>query len=80
MDEAAVRLQLQEVMRDVFSDDAIEIFDEMTAADVTGWDSLNHINLVIAVERRFSVRLTTKDVAALKNVGGMLALLRAKLA
>ena len=79
MDEAATRLQLQEVMRDVFSDASIEIFDEMTAADVTGWDSLNHINLVIAVERRFNVRLTTKDVAALKNVGGMLALLRAKL-
>lgn len=79
MDEAATRLQLQEVMRDVFSDASIEIFDEMTAADVAGWDSLNHINLVIAVERRFNVRLTTKDVAALKNVGGMLALLRAKL-
>jgi len=79
MDEAAARLQLQEVMRDVFSDSSIEIFDEMTAADVTGWDSLNHINLVIAVERSFGVRLTTKDVAALRNVGGMLALLRAKL-
>lgn len=79
MDEATRRSELQAVMRDVFSDDSIEIFDEMTAADVTGWDSLNHINLVIAVERRFNVRLTTKDVAALRDVGGMLALLRAKL-
>ena len=49
---AEVRPRLQEIFRQVFGDPTIELRDDMTAADVDGWDSLAHINLIIAVERR----------------------------
>lgn len=79
MDRESVRQALQEVFRTVFSDPKLELFDEMTAKDVKAWDSLNHINLIVAVEERFRLRLTTKEVAGLKNVGGLIALLQGKL-
>ena len=47
MDE--IRTEAQQVFRDVFGDDDIELRDEMTAEDVDGWDSTAHINLIVAL-------------------------------
>ncbi|MBI5240576.1 MAG: acyl carrier protein [Elusimicrobia bacterium] len=57
------------VFRTVFDDDAIVLRAEMTAADVDGWDSLSHVNLVLAVENAFKIRLSTKDIMRCRNVG-----------
>ena len=64
---------------DVFDDPTIEIFDEMTADDIEDWDSLTHINLVVAVEKDFQVSLTTREVMSVKNVGDFTQLLHQKL-
>ena len=80
IDDAEVRRRLTEIFRETFDDDAIEIFDAMTAADVEAWDSLNHINLILAVEEAFAVRFTTTEVGAVANVGEFIQVLEAKLA
>ena len=78
-----LRRQMQEVFRNVFDDDAIVLRDEMTSADIDGWDSLMHINLMVAVERRFKVKFATAEIAALKgddqNVGTFLRLVATKI-
>jgi acyl carrier protein len=74
----AISDQLQAVFRDVFEDDDIVIFDEMTAADLDEWDSITHITLVIAVEQAFSVRLNASEIGELENVGAMIRLLSEK--
>ena len=65
--------QMQDVFRDVFDDEELTLADEMTALDIDGWDSLMHINLIIAVERRFGVKFATAEISGLKaddqNVG-----------
>jgi acyl carrier protein len=70
-----IKTRLNKVFREVFDDDAIEIFDEMTAKDIPEWDSLMHIILVVAVEKEFAVRLNAAQVGQLKDVGAMLDLL-----
>jgi len=80
MEDAEIVERLTEIFRDVFDDDSIELRDEMTAADVEEWDSLNHINLIVAVEKSFRVKFTTQEVANLANVGEFIALLKSKLA
>jgi acyl carrier protein len=45
----------------------------MTAADVEGWDTLTHIDLIVAVEKRCRIRLTAGEVCGLDNVGGCIA-------
>lgn len=72
MERAEVKVRLTEVFRDVFEDDAIELRDELTAEDIEAWDSLNHVNLIVAVEKTFAVKLTTKEVNSLKNVGDLI--------
>ena len=73
-----VRARLQGVFRDVFDDDKIELFDAMTADDIADWDSLTHINLVVASEKEFNTRFNLKEVKALKNVGEFIAMIKLK--
>lgn len=71
MDRAEIKKRLTAVFRDVFDDDSIEIRDEMTAADIDGWDSLTHITLLNAAEDEFDIEFDMKAVQGLKNVGAM---------
>ena len=73
-----VRDRLQGVFRDVFDDPNIAIFDAMTADDIADWDSLTHINLVVASEKEFNTRFNLREVKALKNVGEFIAMIKAK--
>lgn len=72
--------KLNEVFRDVFDDEEIEVGEETTAADIDGWDSLEHINLIAAVEQEFGVKFTMGQVVTMKNVGEMVRLIEEKLA
>lgn len=74
--------QVQDVFRDVFDDPSLILKDEMTADDIIGWDSLGHINLIIAIERRLRVRFATAEISRLKengaNIGSLLDLIARK--
>lgn len=78
MDEAQVREQLSQIFRDVFDDETIQLRDDMTASDIDGWDSLTHINLVVAAEQAFGIHFATGEVNKLPNVGAFLQLIRQK--
>jgi len=67
------REQVQDVFRDVFDDPSLMLKDEMTADDIIGWDSLAHINLIIAIERRLRVRFATAEISRLKENGANIA-------
>jgi acyl carrier protein len=74
----SVQEKLQNVFRDVFDDDSIEIYPEMTANDLEDWDSLNHLRLVAEAEKAFSTRFTTGEILKLKNVGDLIKLIEVK--
>lgn len=63
--------RLDEVFQDVFDDDAIRVEDSTTAEDIEDWDSLEHINLIVAVEQEFGMKFTMGETTTLKNVGEM---------
>ncbi len=76
------RSALQEIFRAVFDDPAIVLRDEMTAADIEGWDSVMHIDLLIAVERAMGIKFATAEMSRLKepdqNIGSFIRLIEAK--
>ena len=79
----SVKQSVQELFQEVFEDPNLEISDEMTAHDVEQWDSLEHINLIIATENRFKIKFTTAEMSRLKgldqNVGSFIKLIESKL-
>jgi acyl carrier protein len=70
------------VVRSVFGDDQIALTETTSAEDVDGWDSLMHLNLIIALEKRFAIRFSTAEISDLKeegqNIGGLLRMISAK--
>ena len=62
---------LDEVFQEVFDDEEIHVKPETTADDIEDWDSLEHINLVVAVENKFGIKFNMNEVTSFKNVGEM---------
>lgn len=62
---------INEVFRDVFDDEDITVRDATTSADIEDWDSLEHINLVVAIEKKFGMKFNMGQVTTMKNVGEM---------
>ena len=71
--------ELTAVFREVFDDEGIQLSPELTADDVEGWDSLSHVNLIIAVEMKFDIEFTQKEIRSFANVGEMIACIESKL-
>jgi len=61
--------RLQEIFRTVFDDDSLVLTPETTAADVPGWDSFAHINLMFSIEQAFGMQFAGNQLASFKNVG-----------
>lgn len=62
---------LNEIFRNNFDDDDITLADETSSEDIEDWDSLEQINLVVAIQDKFNVKFNIEEVNALKNVGEM---------
>ncbi len=75
MNRTDILSRLTDVFRDVFDDDSITINDNTTSADIDDWDSIEHINLIGAVEDEFGLRFKMKEVSGMKNVGEMIAII-----
>ena len=69
----------QNVFREVFDMPDLKIYREMQAKDVEGWDSLNHITLIMTLEDTFKVKFSTREVMGFQNVGEMMDCLSGKL-
>ncbi|MBQ7167401.1 MAG: acyl carrier protein [Treponema sp.] len=71
--------RLDKVFQDVFDDESIHVNDSTTADDIEDWDSFEHINLVVAVEKEFGIKFSMGQTNKLKNVGEMVDIIISKL-
>lgn len=71
--------ELTEVFQTAFGMDDLALHDDLTAEDVEAWDSVSHILLILAIEDRFGVSFTPRELEGFGRVGDLKAALRAKL-
>ena len=69
MDKNEVLTQVTAIFHDVLDNSDIVLNYNTTAADVDEWDSLNHIQIVVAIEKHFKIKFTTQEIQQWKNVG-----------
>lgn len=79
MERAEIFSQIQTIFEDILDDEVITLGETTTADDVEGWDSLTHIQLVVAVEKHFKVKFKSKEILSWKNVGEMVDCIVSKL-
>jgi acyl carrier protein len=72
--------QLNEIFRAVFDNPRIMINENTVAADIEEWDSLNHILLVVAIEKHFKIKFTTREIQQWKNAGEIMESVKKRLA
>jgi acyl carrier protein len=80
MQDSQIYETLTGVFHDVFDDPNIVLGPQTNAADIEGWDSFNHINLILAIERSFGVKFSTQELEKLESVADIVMLLEKKLA
>ncbi len=71
--------KLSDIFRVLFNRPDLELDDNLTAKDVPGWDSFNHVNLIINIEEEFGVQFTNDEVGGMQNVGSLKTLLASKI-
>ena len=67
--------RVTDIFRDVFDDDELVISDSTNSEDIEDWDSLEHIQLIVGMEKEFKVKFDIKTVNSLENVGQMVDLI-----
>jgi acyl carrier protein len=77
MTDADIYAQLTDIVRDVLMNDDLELTPQLTAKEVEGWDSFKMIEIVMAVESHFGLKVQSKQLDSLENVGDLVALIRA---
>lgn len=76
----AIYEKLTPLFRDIFDDDGIVLSDTTTAADIEAWDSLTNIQLILATETAFRIRLSAAQVSSLAKLGDLVTIIEAKIA
>ena len=70
-DQAKIYADLTEIFNDVFMRDDMKLTPELSAKDVAGWDSFKQIEIMVSVEERFGIKLNTREIDSLRNVGDL---------
>lgn len=71
--------KLNEIFVDVLDLDEVKLTDATTADDIEEWDSLSHVQLVVAIEKAFGVKFTALEIMKWKNVGELVDSIAQKL-
>lgn len=72
--------EIQDIMRDVFDLDDLVVTPNTSAEDVEEWDSLSHVRLIVAIERKFKFKFKNSELDSLKNVGDLVNVVKSKAA
>ena len=78
MQHEGIYARLTTIFRDVFDDPDLVATPELSASDVSEWDSLSHVRLMLTIEKAFGVRFSASEVGKLKNVGDLASLIEKK--
>lgn len=72
MDKTQILAEVQEIFQDVLDNEDIELTTETVADDIEEWDSLSNIQLIVAIEKHFQIKFTSKEILTWQNVGDMI--------
>lgn len=79
MQDSQIYAKLTTIFHDVFDDKIILVGPNTSASDIEGWDSFNHINLVLAIQAAFDIKFSSTELESMEKLGDIVALIQKKL-
>ena len=79
MERNEILERVQVVFRDELELDDLVLTDETTADDVEEWDSLTHVQIVVALEKAFALKFTSREILSWDNVGDLVDCIEKKI-
>ena len=79
MEREEILKKLEDIFKNVFDIDSLVLDDDITADDIDEWDSLSHIQLMLAIEKAFDIKFTSREMKELADVGEMVSCIKSKL-
>jgi acyl carrier protein len=76
MNDDTIYSELTSIFHEVFDDESLVLRPQMTAADVTGWDSFKQVEILIAVQERFGLKLRSREIDGLGCVGDLVEVIK----
>lgn len=78
MEKTEILVKVQDIFRDVLDNEEIVLNNDTSADDIEEWDSLSHIQLIVAIETHFKIKFTSKEILSWNNLGEMIACIATK--
>ncbi len=78
MERLNILKEINEIFKDVLDNEKVVIKEKTQATDIDEWDSLTHIQLVVAIEKYFKIRFTSREIQSWNDVGEMLDAIQKK--
>jgi acyl carrier protein len=79
MQKTDILNEVNKIFSDVLDNDNLTITESTAASDIDEWDSLTHIQLVVAIEKCFKLKFTSAEIRDWKNVGEMVENIQQKI-
>mgnify|MGYP003590955354 CR=1 FL=1 len=79
MTRSEILKRVNDIFRDILENESILLTDDTTADDVEEWDSLTHVQLVVSIEKAFSIRFSSHEILSWKNIGEMMDAIEKKI-
>jgi acyl carrier protein len=80
LNKKQIMSRIASLLADVLEVDKVALKETTTADQVEGWDSINHVRLLIAIEREFGFEFASNEATGLRNVGALVSMIQSKLA
>jgi len=71
--------EVTKIIRETFDDQTLNYSPSLSASDIYAWDSITHINLIVAIEKNFNIKFTDNEIFEFKNVGELVNSIQLKL-
>lgn len=71
--------KMEEIFTDIMDLKDIKLNDETSADDIEEWDSLSHIQIIVAIEKAFGIKFSSQEMITWKNVGDMVDCIQKKI-
>ena len=78
MEKDEILTEVQEIFRDVLDNEEIVLTPQTTANDVDDWDSLSHIQLIVAIEKKLKIKFTSKEILSWSDISEMIDCIASK--